>query len=95
MISQSVDLLCPARGAPEPVVTWQRDGAPFTFVTQPNLRVEDGGQRLSVTNAQLGDIGAYSCVASNPAGNATKEFLLNVLGKGWRSWRGWGGSGVS
>lgn len=71
---------CPASGSPEPTYRWIRDGEPFTFVSHPNLRVQDGGQTLQVFNAQLLDIGGYTCVAGNVAGNATKEFLLNVLG---------------
>lgn len=55
----------------------------FTFISHPNLRVQEGGASLQVLNAQLLDIGSYTCIASNVAGNATKEFVLNVLGKYW------------
>ena len=33
-----------------------------------------------VLSAQRNDAGAYTCEAKNPAGKATKEFLLKVNG---------------
>ena len=72
---------CPAYGTPEPTIRWIREGMPITFLDHPNLRVQDGGQTLQIHNMQLMDIGGYTCVASNVAGNITKEFLVNILGK--------------
>ena len=44
-----------------------------------SLRLEERGQVLRLDGAMLLDDGAWSCRASNPAGTASKEFLLNVL----------------
>ena len=37
-------------------------------------------RKLQVVSAQRSDDGAYACVASNPAGDTSKEYELNVLG---------------
>ena len=37
-------------------------------------------RKLVVLSAQRNDAGAYTCEAKNPAGKATKEFLLKVNG---------------
>ena len=81
VIGNTIDMYCPATGVPEPSVRWLREGMNFTFMSHPNLRSQEGGASLQVLNAQLLDIGSYTCFASNIAGNATKEFVLNVLGK--------------
>ena len=46
-----------------------------------NCRILDNGKKLQVVDAQLLDMGTYKCIASNAAGNATKEFALGILGK--------------
>jgi len=80
VIGNSVDLHCRASGVPQPTVRWVREGKVLTFVDHPNLQVDNAGQSLRLRSTQLIDIGAYQCVASNDAGNATKQFLLNILG---------------
>ena len=80
VIGSSTELHCDADGVPRPTVRWIRDGRRITFVDHPNLRVEDSGRTLRVHSMQLVDIGAYTCLASNAAGNASKQFLLNILG---------------
>jgi len=81
VIGSSSELQCHASGVPQPTVRWVRDGQFITFVDHPNLRVENAGQTLRLHNMQLIDIGMYTCVASNVAGNATKQFLINILGQ--------------
>ena len=81
VIGSSTELHCSAGGVPSPTVRWVRDGQTVTFVDHPNLRVDDSGRTLRVDSVQLIDIGAYTCVAGNVAGNASKQFLLNVLGR--------------
>jgi hemicentin len=80
VIGSPAAMHCPAFGTPEPTIRWIREGAPITFLDHPNLRIQDGGHTLQIHNMQLMDIGGYTCVASNVAGNTTKEFLVNILG---------------
>ena len=49
-------------------------------ITSQCYRVQDNGQLLRIVDAQLLDIGSYFCLATNPAGNATKAFSLSVQG---------------
>jgi hypothetical protein len=81
VIGSSTVLHCPVTGIPEPLIRWTREGEPLSFITEPSLRVQNSGRELHVFNAQLLDIGSYACTASNAAGSATKEFLLNLLGR--------------
>ncbi|KFM73053.1 Hemicentin-1, partial [Stegodyphus mimosarum] len=41
--------------------------------------VSNQGAKLTVRNADLKDSGNYMCVATNSAGNDTKDFVLNIL----------------
>ena len=82
VIGQSITLECVASGTPKPHIKWIRGEESLSFVTNPNLLMVDGGKKLQIINAQLLDADGYTCVASNIAGNTTKEFLLKVLG-GW------------
>ena len=51
------------------------------FLHTNGCRILDNGRKLQVVDAQLLDMGTYKCIASNAAGNATKEFSLGILGK--------------
>ncbi|CAH1786157.1 unnamed protein product, partial [Owenia fusiformis] len=79
VIGQSITIDCPADGIPPPRIRWFREGEPLSLLSNPNLRVVNNGRQLSIINAQLLDIGDYMCIASNAAGNHTKEFKLDVL----------------
>ena len=80
VIGQSITLECIASGTPTPQIKWIREDEPLSFITNPNLLMIDGGKKLRIINTQLIEVGGYTCVATNVAGNATKEFLLKVLG---------------
>ena len=81
VIGGSLDLHCPATGMPEPDIQWTRQGKPLSFLSEPNLRVTDGGRHLQLFNAHLLDAGSYMCTATNLAGSASKQFIVNILGK--------------
>lgn len=81
VIGNSVSLHCPVSGVPQPTVHWLRDGQLISSVDHPNVRVDNAGHTLHVQNMQLVDIGAYTCLASNVAGNDSKQFVLNILGQ--------------
>lgn len=40
-----------------------------------------GGRFLKIINAQVSHTGRYTCLASNVAGDKSKSFSLNVLGR--------------
>lgn len=80
VVGNTAEMRCPAHGTPEPAVRWLREGQNFTFVSHPNIRILEDGVRLQVLNTQLLDHGGYTCVASNIAGQLSKEYMLNVLG---------------
>lgn len=80
-IGSSTTLDCDlVRGSPEPVFRWMHEGSLLSLVEEPNIRVQNGGQKLDVFNVQIVDSGRYSCTASNVAGNSSKDFMLNILG---------------
>ncbi|XP_008585904.1 PREDICTED: hemicentin-2-like, partial [Galeopterus variegatus] len=71
-----MELLCDARGTPQPNITWHKDG-------QALSRPEDHGRAgrvLRVEGVQVGDSGLYTCLAESPAGEVEKSFWVRVQG---------------
>ncbi|XP_050570610.1 hemicentin-2 [Cygnus atratus] len=66
---------CLAAGNPQPEVTWLKDGHPLPGGA---TSISPDGSVLRIPQAALSDAGHYSCVASNPVGEQTKHYLLNV-----------------
>lgn len=64
-----------------PQVTWLKDGQAVAQAGDP--RIVSHGRSLHISEAQLLDTGRYTCVASNPAGDRSKTYSLNVLGESW------------
>ena len=81
VLGASLTLTCLVSGTPHPNIRWIRQGRALTFVSNPNLQIIDKGRQLQIVNAQLIDIGSYTCEASNVAGNASKEYSVSVLGE--------------
>ena len=81
IVGNTARLKCPAEGIPTPKITWKRNNRDLSVYTNPNLRLRDEHMTLEIVTAQRSDAGAYSCVASNNAGETTKEFELNVRGE--------------
>ncbi|ELV11784.1 Hemicentin-2 [Tupaia chinensis] len=69
-----MELLCNARGTPQPSVTWYKDGQALSSPDGSGR----GGQALRVEGVQVGDAGLYTCLAENPAGEAEKSFRVRV-----------------
>jgi hemicentin len=49
------------------------------------IRILSGGRQLQISIAEKSDAGFYTCVASNVAGTAKKDYKLHVYGKPWSS----------
>ena len=79
VVNRTVLLECPVEGIPPPEVRWLKDSAPLVLTKFMTL-VSDGRQ-LEIANAQVSDTAVYTCIAINEAGELTRNFELDVLGK--------------
>ncbi|MEJ1270154.1 hypothetical protein NN561_000975 [Cricetulus griseus] len=75
--NKPVTLQCIANGIPNPSITWLKDEQPVN-TAQGNLRVLSGGRILALTSAQMSDMGRYTCVAVNAAGEKQRDIDLRV-----------------
>ncbi|XP_060245885.1 hemicentin-2 [Meriones unguiculatus] len=73
---EEVTLDCEAQGSPAPLVTWTKDAHPLLPVTNRYDLLPSGSLHLAQT--QEGDSGHYECTASNPAGAASRHYVLGV-----------------
>ncbi|KAM9212162.1 hemicentin-1 [Dugong dugon] len=78
LLGQNVELVCNANGIPTPVIQWLRDGKPITSDETGRIRVTPDGSTLNIYGALKTDMGKYTCVATNPAGEEDRIFNLNV-----------------
>lgn len=76
-VGHAIDLPCVAQGAPEPSVSWLKDGA--TLLDGSHYRISDGA--LTLNQVGLTDEGVYTCVASNIAGQDEAIIQLHVQGQ--------------
>ncbi|KAM9722140.1 hemicentin-2 isoform 3-T3 [Dama dama] len=72
-----LSLFCEATGVPPPEVRWFRGEEPIS--PGENTYLLAGGWMLKLTRAQEQDKGFYSCLASNKAGEARRNFSVEVL----------------
>uniref|UniRef100_A0A2K5KA06 Hemicentin-2 n=1 Tax=Colobus angolensis palliatus TaxID=336983 RepID=A0A2K5KA06_COLAP len=70
-------LLCEATGIPPPAIHWFRGEEPVSPGEDTYLLA--GGWMLKMTQTQEQDSGLYSCLASNEAGEARRNFSVEVL----------------
>lgn len=66
VVGRSVLLNCTARGLPEPVITWTKNGEPVDFDDGRIQILENGSLFFSRVN--ISDSGDYKCNASNDLG---------------------------
>ncbi|KAM3915384.1 hemicentin-1 [Leptodactylus fuscus] len=78
IINNPVRLECEATGFPTPSLTWLKDGRPVSSFSG-GIQISSGGRVLTLTNAQVGDSGKYTCVALNAAGEQQRDFDLSVF----------------
>ncbi|XP_023961842.2 hemicentin-2 isoform X1 [Chrysemys picta bellii] len=73
----ALTLICEASGTPPPAVSWSWENSPI--IPSEHTRLLSGGWILRLTRMRAQDGGLYSCVASNVAGEARKDFSVEVL----------------
>ncbi|MBN3312119.1 HMCN1 protein, partial [Atractosteus spatula] len=76
VVNYALELLCVSTGIPLPTLTWMKDGRPLPQTD--STRVLRGGEVLRISSAQVEDTGRFTCLASSPAGDDDKEFLVRV-----------------
>ncbi|XP_038637840.1 LOW QUALITY PROTEIN: hemicentin-1-like [Scyliorhinus canicula] len=77
IVNNPTSLVCEAVAYPSPTITWLKDGVPFK--ASRNIHLLPGGRGLQILNVQEEDAGRYSCVVTNIAGEAVKDYELKVF----------------
>ncbi|XP_047561044.1 hemicentin-1 isoform X2 [Lutra lutra] len=75
---ENVELACNANGIPTPLLQWLKDGKPLNRSETERIRVTVDGSTLNIYGALPSNVGKYTCVATNPAGEEDRIFNLNV-----------------
>ncbi|ROL43461.1 Hemicentin-1, partial [Anabarilius grahami] len=76
VVNHVLELVCEADGIPLPTLTWLKDGRPLPQTD--SIRLLRDGEVLRVASAQVENTGRYTCLATSPAGDDDKEFLVRV-----------------
>ncbi|KAB1258936.1 Hemicentin-1 [Camelus dromedarius] len=76
IVNNPLELTCIASGIPAPKITWMKDGRPLPQMDQ--VQILGGGEVLRISSAQVEDTGRFTCLASSPAGDDDKEYLVRV-----------------
>ncbi|XP_055041761.2 hemicentin-1 isoform X1 [Misgurnus anguillicaudatus] len=76
VVNHILELVCEADGIPVPTLTWLKDGRPLPQTD--SIRLLRDGEVLRIASAQVENTGRYTCLASSPAGDDDKEFLVRV-----------------
>lgn len=56
-------------------------GSPIVADHSGRVRILSGGRQLQISIAEKSDAASYTCIASNVAGSAKKEYSLQVYSK--------------
>ncbi|XP_041856289.1 hemicentin-1 [Melanotaenia boesemani] len=75
-INGSLTLSCLAKGFPEPKVNWFKDGQLLNG--NSHAGIQERGHILHIENAMLSHEGQYTCVVTNSAGEATRDFHIKI-----------------
>ncbi|KAJ1172187.1 hypothetical protein NDU88_004037, partial [Pleurodeles waltl] len=78
LLGEDVQMVCQADGSPSPTIHWLKDGKAISTDDSERIRITPDGSTLNILSALLSDVGKYSCVATNPAGEEDRFFNLNV-----------------
>ncbi|KAJ7345358.1 hypothetical protein JRQ81_001308 [Phrynocephalus forsythii] len=74
---QRATLRCKARGDPEPTIHWISPESKLISNATRSLVYENGTLDIHVTTMK--DTGNFTCIASNPAGEATQSVYLHII----------------
>lgn len=86
-MGDDVSLLCTTRGNPKPDIKWLHSGhiieKGISSVVSNSLSDRSSVEEhtLSLQKVKITDAGKYTCLASNIAGVAEKNYRLKVIGK--------------
>ncbi|XP_032241067.1 fibroblast growth factor receptor 3 [Nematostella vectensis] len=83
LTGQSRRLLCCMGGSPRPSITWLKDDSLLDIKENYKLEVFEQGQILQNSNVLKSDAGNYTCIGSNPLGNASHSFYFTVQERQW------------
>uniref|UniRef100_A0A1I8IRN4 Basement membrane-specific heparan sulfate proteoglycan core protein n=1 Tax=Macrostomum lignano TaxID=282301 RepID=A0A1I8IRN4_9PLAT len=73
-LSRPVEIECRIRGQPRPTIVWTKDGEAFIA----DASIDQDGQRLRISRAQVRHSGNYRCTAENSLGSMSKVINLVV-----------------
>lgn len=71
-------LSCPAKGDPQPLVTWSKDGETIG-AGWSRFKTHQGDRELRIKNVEVEDEGVYNCKAVNGFGSVDIRYHLEVL----------------
>ncbi|XP_072843079.2 leucine-rich repeat and fibronectin type-III domain-containing protein 5 isoform X2 [Pogona vitticeps] len=74
---QRAILRCKARGDPEPTIHWISPESKLISNATRSLVYENGTLDIHITTMK--DTGNFTCIASNPAGEATQSVYLHII----------------
>ncbi|XP_071821894.1 hemicentin-1-like isoform X3 [Apostichopus japonicus] len=81
LLGEAVSLICQVEeGTPFPRISWFKGGTRLSG-NSLDVTIDNRGQRLSISQAQLANTGRYKCVAENAAGSAQRFFGILVMSK--------------
>jgi hypothetical protein len=86
-VGGDVSLICTTRGSPKPDIKWLHNGRivekGINYVASNSLSDRSSVEEntISLQQVEITDAGKYTCLASNVAGVAEKNYRLKVIGK--------------
>jgi hypothetical protein len=61
-------------------ISWQMNNRPIAE-NDANIQMSEDKRRMHIVKSRITDAGVYKCVARNPAGESSKTFEIEILGK--------------
>lgn len=83
MDDNSVRLRCMVSAHPEPQITWYKNGEELRteYGDSGKYQMSPDGRELLITDKNVEDTARYTCLARNLAGEAQRDFDVEVHGK--------------